>query len=742
VTETVDSASATRNRRVRTPTILQMEAVECGATSLAIVLAYYKRYVPPEELRLACGVSRDGSKASNVVKAARRYGMNAKGVKREPGQLGDVPLPFVVFWNFNHFVVVEGFTKDRVYLNDPAAGRRSVTKPEFDHSFTGVVLALEPGDEFKRGGNSPSVVNALRSRLTGAHDAVLYLFLAGLAMVLPGLVIPVFTKVFVDEVLVQKFDNWVRPLLLAMLITMILMACLSWIKSYYLARFRMVLGITTASQFFWHILRLPVVFYSQRSAGEIASRAGINDRVAGLLAGQIAEAFLNVLMVVFYAALMLFYDWLLTMIGVIIAIFNIVYMRYMSKRQAEANQKLAIDSGKLLGASMTGLRLIETLKASGMEGDFFSKWSGYQSKVMNGHQSIGSTSLWLGSVPPFLSTLNSTLIIGIGGLRVMDGHLSMGMLVAFQALMAGFIGPINRLVGLGSQIQELQGDMNRLDDVLKYKIDPSTSSEHAVQAAAAPGADASPGSGDGEPSPKLEGQLELRNVTFGYSPLDPPLLNEFSLTLKPGARVALVGPSGCGKSTISKLVMGLYDLWGGEILFDGKKRADIPREVLVNSLSLVDQDISLFSGTVRDNLTLWDESIADADVIQAAKDADIHTVIAARPGSYDSAIGEQGGNFSGGQRQRIEIARALVTNPTILVLDEATSALDPVTEQRIDANIRARGCTCLIVAHRLSTIRDADEIIVLERGRVVQRGTHDTLKNDAEGLYSRLMHTT
>jgi len=727
MSETPAPSEAKRPRRRRTPTILQMEAVECGATSLAIVMASYKRFVAAEELRLACGVSRDGSKASNVVRTARRYGFNAKGIKREPGKLDDVPLPFIVFWNFNHFLVVEGFGPGRVYLNDPAAGRRSVTTEEFDHSFTGVVLALEPGPDFKPGGEPPSILNALRSRLVGAHGALTFLFLAGLAMVLPGLVVPVFTKIFIDEVLVQHFENWVRPLLVGMVVTMLVMGTLSWFKSYALARFRTVLGVTTASHFFWHVLRLPVVFYAQRSAGEVAGRVGINERVAGLLAGQIAEAFLNVLMVVFYAFLMFFYDAVLTSVAVAIALANIAFMRYMSRRQVESNQKLAIDSGKLLGASMNGLRQIETLKASGLEGDFFAKWSGYQSKVMNGMQSIGATSLWLGTVPPFLSTLNGVLIIGIGGLRVMEGHLSMGMLVAFQALMAGFINPINQLVGLGSQIQELQGDMNRLDDVLKYKADPRASLEPEVPPEDMP--------------PKLNGSLELRNVTFGYSPLDPPLLQDFSLTLRPGDRVALVGPSGCGKSTISKLVLGLYDIWSGEILFDGRKRDEVPRDVLVNSLALVDQDISLFSGTVRDNLTLWDDSIAEADVIQAAKDAEIHSMIAARPGSYDSMVGEQGANFSGGQRQRLEIARALTTNPSILVLDEATSALDPVTEQRIDANIRARGSTCLIVAHRLSAIRDCDEIIVLDRGHVMQRGTHDELKEDKGGLYARLIQT-
>jgi NHLM bacteriocin system ABC transporter peptidase/ATP-binding protein len=617
-----------------------------------------------------------------------------------------------------------------VFLNDPATGPRIVTEAEFDQSFTGVILAIEKGPEFKPGGENPGILAALASRLPGTAPSIGYLLLAGLALVIPGLVVPVFSKVFVDEILVKHFESWVKPLLLGMSLTAVLMAGLTWLQSYFLSRFHAALALTTGARFFWHVLHLPVGFYSQRSAGEISSRVQINDKVAGLLAGEVARAMLNVAVVIFYAALMFFYDWALTLIGIAVAVANIVFLKTIARRRIDATQRLAIDGGKLFGTSMNGLRLIETLKASGMESDFFRKWAGYQSKVMTGQQVVGGQELFLQSVPPLLATMNGVAILAFGGMRVMDGHLTMGMLVAFQALMAAFIGPINQLVGLAGRIQEMHGDMNRLDDVLNYPLDryadPKSDTARLDPA---------------ERQVKLKGEIELRNLTFGYSRLANPLIENFSLKLKPGSRVALIGPSGCGKSTVSKLVMGLYEPWSGEILFDGVPRSALPRLVMTNSVSMVDQDITLFQGTIRDNLTMWDETLGDASVVRAAKDAEIHDVVAARPGGYEAQVSEMGANFSGGQRQRLEIARALAADPVVVVLDEATSALDPTTEARIDDNLRRRGCTCLIIAHRLSTIRDCDEIIVLERGKVVQRGTHEELLRDEHGLYALLIRT-
>lgn len=718
--------TAARGWRAKTPTVLQMEAMECGAAALAIVMGYHGKVVTLEELREACGVSRDGSKASNVVKAARRYGFSAKGYRKEPAELRAMRLPLIVFWNFNHFLVVEGFRRGLVYLNDPASGPRTVSEEEFDQAFTGVVLAIEPGPDFVAGGRARGLLAALRARLPLGEPALAYLVLAGLALVLPGLVLPVFSKVFIDEVLVGHMDGWVRPLLLGMGATMLLGGALTWLQQYYLARFHTKLALAASSRFLWHVLRLPVGFYAQRSAGDISARVGINNQVAALLTGDLAATVLNLVMVLFYAALMLFYDVTLTLAGIAVAALNVLLLRLVARRRKDANQKLANDGGRLMGVSMSGLQMMETLKASGMEGDFFGKWSGYQAKVMNGQQAVGGSGVLLGGVPAMLSAVNGILILALGGLRVMDGHLTMGMLVAFQSLMAGFIGPINQLVGMGARVQEMQGDMNRLDDVLNYPTDPQLAPPAARR--------------DGAAAPLLEGHIELRNVSFGYSRLEPALIEDFNLSIRPGERVALVGSSGCGKSTIAKLVMGLAEPWSGQILFDGRPRAELARDSLVNSLAMVSQEVALFEGSLSENLTMWDDSIAEAQFVQAAKDACIHEAIAARPGGHESRVQEGGGNFSGGQKQRIEIARALAINPRILVLDEATSALDPITERQVDDNLRRRGCTCLIVAHRLSTIRDCDQILVLERGRVVQRGTHEQLR-DAGGLYSTLMHS-
>jgi NHLM bacteriocin system ABC transporter peptidase/ATP-binding protein len=702
-----------------------MEAVECGAAALAMVLAHHGRIVPLEELRPACGVSRDGSKASSMMRAARHYGLVAKGFRREPADLKELPLPVVVHWNFNHFLVVEGFGKDRVYLTAPATGPRHVPYEEFDQAFTGVVMTFERGAEFEGGGARPSMIAALRRRVSGSGVALAYMVLAGFALLVPGMITPTFSRIFVDGILVRGLTHWMTPLLWVMGAVAAVTILLVWLQQRYLLRFETKLALDSSAKFFWHVLQLPVEFFAQRYAGEIGNRVELNDRIARLLSGDLATTAHGVMVLAFYAALMIQYDIVLAAIAVVTAILNVAALRYVSRLRTDLNQRLLQDRGKAMGTAMGGLQTIETIKATGAESDFFARWSGQQAKVVNAQQRLQLATELLGAVPPLLLSLDTALILGVGGMRVMDGHLSMGMLVAFQSLALLFLSPVNRLVTLGSTLQEVRGDMARLDDVLRARTDPG-----AAPTDESPIADDVP--------VKLSGHLELRGVSFGYSRLEPPLIENFDLVLRPGSRVALVGSSGCGKSTVAKLVSGLYEPWSGEILFDGRPRESIARSVLTNSLGVVDQEIFMFEGSVRDNISLWDATISEAELARAGRDACIHEEVTARAGGYASRVAESGGNFSGGQRQRLEIARALAANPSILVLDEATSALDPATEKAIDDGIRQRGCTCLIVAHRLSTIRDCDEIVVLDHGKIVERGTHDALCA-ANGRYRELI---
>jgi ATP-binding cassette subfamily C protein len=705
-----------------------MEAVECGAAALGIILSYYRRIVPLPELRKDCGVSRDGSKASNMLKAAKRYGLQAKGFKKELADIQNLCPPYIVFWNFNHFLVVEGFKGDRVHLNDPATGPRTVSLKEFDEAYTGVVLVMEPGSEFAKGGNKPSVFSLLWLRLSGAWGALVYCVLAGFLLTIVGLVIPAFNQVFVDSILIEGRQFWLRPLLLGMVAAAIVQGALTLLRLRYLRRLKVKLSVGMSSRFLWHILRLPIAFYAQRFAGEISNRTSLNDQAADVLSGQLATTVIDSAMIVFYALVMFQYDPVLTAIAVASATINVVTLRSISRQRVDANQRLIQEYGKAAGVSIAALQSIETLKASGLESDFFARWSGYYTKAIVSQQELGVTNQIFSVLPLLLSSLSSASLLVVGGLRVMEGHLSIGMLVAFQGMMQSFLLPVNNLVKFGSTLQELEGNLVRLDDVLSNAIDPQLEQRKTEIG------------GDEEMTSRLQGYVELRDITFGYSQLDAPLIENFSLLVKPGQRVALIGGSGSGKSTIAKIIAGLYQPWSGEILFDGKPRKEIPYQLLTSSLGMVEQDILLFGGTVRDNLTLWDATANDKNLLKACQDAAIADVVLSLSGGFDAPLIEGAANLSGGQRQRLEIARALVNNPSILIMDEATSALDAEAEKIIDQNLRRRGCTCIIVAHRLSTIRDCDEIVVLERGKVVQRGTHQDLWQ-VEGLYSRLIRT-
>ena len=710
--------------RVEVPTILQMEATECGAASLGMILAYYGRWLPLEVLRQECGVTRDGSNADNILKAARRQGCTAKAFAGRCSALRKKEFPLILFWEFNHFLVMEGFQGDTVYLNDPAMGRRTVSWEEFQESYTGVYMKITPGEEFKKEGERYSVVKAIAAKLMEDKWALAFLMVLGACMVLPGLAVPVMGQIFIDDIFSLKHPEWIKKLLAAMFGTMVLLGIMTAMRATALTYWQKKLTLADSSGFFWHVLRLPVAFFQQRYAADIASRIQFNEMNAEVLSNQAATAVLDLLIALFYLALLFQYSVPLTLIGVSVSVVNIAVLLYMRRRQTDLTMRIQQDEAKAYGVLMSGIMMIENIKATGSEGELFAKWSGYSAKATVATQEMKMWTLKVKLLPLLLGGLNSALIMAVGGFTIMEGMMTAGVYMAFNNLIARFQEPVQKLLMLGDTLRNVEMQMQRLDDVKRYKID-SLNYPAADQTVAFTGN-------------RLSGEITMKDVSFGYSPLDPPLLEHFDMHLEPGRWAAVVGASGSGKSTLAKIVAGLYEEWSGDVLFDGVKRREIPRPVIVNSLAAVDQEVFQITGTVRDNITMFDKSIPPADIVQAAQDACIHEDILKLTGGYEAAVAEGGLNFSGGQRQRLEIARALAVNPSILILDEATSAIDPVTEQKCLENIRRRGCTCLIVAHRLSTIRDADEIIVLEKGKVAERGTHRELVQH-DGPYRRLI---
>lgn len=708
---------------VRVPTILQMEAVECGAASLTMILAHYGKWLPLETIRQECGVNRDGSNAKNILRAARKLGLEGKGRYVPTDLLSFEGFPLIIHWEFNHFVVLEGIKGNTAYLNDPAMGRRTVPMEEFSSSYTGITLVLKPGPNFKKEGKPYNVVKTVAAKLIEDKYALWLVSIISLFLIVPGLAEPVFSQIFMDEILTGNHRDWIFNLCLAMLCGICVTGTLQALRAVILTRWQRKLMLSDSSSLFNHMLRLPVQFFHQRYASEVASRLEFNESIAAVLSGSAATAVLDLIVAIFFLILLLQYSVTLTIIGVFFSAVNIMVLLFVRRKLTDLNMRVQQDIGKEYGTLINSLAMIESVKATGTEAGVFSKWAGYRAKVVAGKQEAQFYALLISELPAFFGGLNAALILTFGGFSIMEGTMTTGIYMAFQNLIGSFQQPVSKLVNLGMTLQTTEMQMRRIDDVRAYPVDDlNYHDESELQGNIG----------------RLSGEIELKDVSFGYSPLEPPLLENFNMHLRPGARVAIVGYSGSGKSTLAKIITGLYEEWSGEIFFDGKKRRNIPRVTLVNSIASVDQDVFHLNGTVRENITLFDASIKKADVIKAAQDACIHDDILKIEGGYDGEVAEGGKNFSGGQRQRLEIARALVRNPSILILDEATSALDTVTEKRLLENIRRRGCSCILIAHRLSTIRDSDEIIMLEKGKIVQRGTHlDMMKVD--GPYLRLI---
>ena len=713
-----------KSKAAKVPVVMQMEALECGAACLAMVLAYYGKWMPLEQVRVDCGVSRDGSKAGNVMKAARSYGLEAKGYRMGLEAVkGISAFPCIIHWNLNHFVVLCGFRGNHACINDPARGSVKVTMDEFDKAFTGIVMVFAPTENFEPDGKRTSTLAFARKRLSGAGAAMVFVMLTSIIGYVFTLLNPAFSRFFMDRLLTGENSELLTPFIALVAAVSLLQVFVTAIRAVYSLKINGKMAVVGSGSFMWKVLKMPMEFFSQRMAGDLLTRHKANETIAEQLVNTLTPLALSAVMMVFYLVVMLRYSPLLTLVGLVSILINIVMSRVISEKRVNITRVQTRDAGKLMSATVSGIRMVETIKASGAENGYFQRWAGYQASVNEQNTKYTRLNQYLGFIPAFITTLANALVLVLGIWLCMRGEFTLGMVTAFQSFLASFLSPAMTLVTAGQTLQEMRTQMERVQDVMEYPEDPYFSD--------------APVSED-EDYDKLTGAVELRNVTFGYSKLDPPLIENFSLNLKPGGRVALVGASGCGKSTISKLISGLYQPWGGEILFDGKPISEIDRAVFTGSVAVVDQDIILFNDTIANNIKMWDDSIEDFEVILAARDAQIHDDIMARPGGYQGKITEGGRDLSGGQRQRLEIARVLAQDPHIVIMDEATSALDARTEYEVTNAVKERGVTCIIIAHRLSTIRDCDEIIVLDHGKVVERGTHEELFKKG-GYYTELI---
>lgn len=708
----------------KVPFIMQLEALECGAACLAMVLAYYRKWVPLEQVRRDCGVSRDGSNGKSILIAARSYGLTARGYRYEPDYLRDNgTFPCIAHWEFNHFVVVNGFKKDRVWINDPARGTYSVSMQEFDEKFTGLCMMFSPSETFTADGKRRSTIDFAKARLKGCGIAIAFVAVTNIISSLTGIIDPVFSRIFMDRLLTGMDPSWYMPFIICLSLFGFIKITAAIIRAVYSRRIDGRMSVYGSTSYMWKVLNLPMDFFSQRYAGDILSRRAGNAGIAHSLIYTLAPLVLNAFMMVFYLAVMLENSVMLTLVGISSVVINMFTAGIISKKRINLSRVKLRDSGKLSSCTTAGIEMIETIKASGAEEGYFRKWAGYQAGVNTAKVRFLKLEQYLGNIPGIVYAVTNTLVLIIGVYLTMQGRFTLGMITAFQGFLGSFTAPANSFISSGQMLQELRTDMERIEDVMEYPPDENSALKVNEE---------------GVSYKKLKGNVEMKGVTFGYSRLDEPLIKNFSLKLTPGSRVAFVGESGCGKSTLSKLLSGLYRPWEGEILFDGLPVEDIDRSVFTGSLAVVDQDIIMFEDTISSNIRMWDKSIKDFEMIMAAKDAQIHEDIIRREKGYDHKMIEGGNDFSGGQRQRMEIARVLAQDPTIVILDEATSALDAKTEFEVVNAIRDRGITCIVIAHRLSTIRDCDEIIVLKHGEVVERGRHEELYKK-DGYYRELV---
>jgi ATP-binding cassette, subfamily C, bacterial len=710
-------------KRIKTPTILQMEATECGSTSLAIILAYYGKYITSEEARTACGVSRDGTKAIHIVKAARNYGMQATGANLDIAQLQEKQVPFIAYWGFDHFLIIEGFSKSRVYLNDPAVGPRHVTWEEFKEKYTGVVLVLRPGPTFQPGGQpEPSTLKLLINRMGNNFYPLLFLVLITILLIIPKIAMPIFTKGFIDQVLINNQSNLLLFVLSGLAFTTALAMLLTAIQRNILYKLDIKLDTVNSIKFLWHLLHIPIRYFQQRSNGDIVERNNISEKIASYIAEDLPITLVNILEIIAFSAVIILLSWQIGLILFISMIINIIALEYGRIALTDTGRRYAQDRGKLEAIETNGIQIIETLKASGLEAFFFSRWVAFYTRFLLTEQRLLWLNTLLNFIPGILAFFVGIAMICYGAYLVMSGELTVGTIIAIQALSVSILAPLNHLIEFISGLFQLKGDLIRLSDVTDTDIDPFFN-KSAVSTPLNP--------------LKSDIILQMNKLSFSYSPLEPPVINNLSLTMNKGERIAIVGPSGSGKSSLAKLVCALNLPNQGELYFDSRPYHQLNRELLSQYISYVDQQIFLFAGSIRDNLTLWDNSISDEKIYEALRKTGMADDVILRGGLKAHLI-DKGANFSGGQCQRLEIARALLKNAPLLVFDEATSAIDPLVEAEIYAYLKTIESSVFIIAHRLSAIKDCDRIYVLKEGQIIQQGSHNELIVQ-EGLYQELV---
>ena len=724
-----NAASDLSKQRITTPILLQMHASECGAACLGSILAYFGRWVPLTELREKCEVSRDGSSAASILRASRHYGLECSGLSMRAAQLKKLQLPLILFWQFSHFVILEGFDDNYFYLNDPSTGRRRLSVEEFNRGYSGLALRFQRGADFSPGGEQSGLLRQLDTLLDGSWNALSGPVACGFMLTMLTLIVPASLTVFVDDIMANH-GAW-GGVVAALLGGGGLVYLLSLLKHRFLKRLSTRISVIGYSRGVSRLLRLPVEFFEHRLVGDLTDRVSSIDRVAKNLTDRFVVLIVDMAMSAVLLIAMLAYDVLLTGIVLLLAAMHGTAAYFLNALRIVQTQAMRREQGLLIGIGMQMLSHADNLRMTGADDRFFSRWSGQQARELRARQACSELGAVNAALPDFVAALRSAAILGVGGSLAMAGDITLGTLVGFYILAEMFLGPIGRFLEFADKRHALVTDLQRIDDISKAAEDPSFDRRNAESESIS----------TFRGRLQLTGRLELRNIAFGFNKSRPPLIENFNLVLNPGQRVAVVGPSGSGKSTLARLVSGVYKPWSGDILFDGHPRNEIPEDVLRQSISMVDQDVVLFSASLRDNITLWNPAIPDEVVFAATRDARIHDEILVRPHGYSTLVEEGGANFSGGQRQRLEIARALVGNPTILVLDEATSALDAATEEEVDEALRRRGVTCLIVAHRLSAVRDCDQIIVLDKGVEVQRGTHDDLIADRNGTYFKLVQS-